>query len=79
MSASYTELGAVSYAVSGSDYSIYWTQDFAKPRMWKLAACECQVCRKVATLPSCNPTSALGKRRSMRRYRLPQRRIRSWN
>lgn len=33
MSASYTELGAVSYAVSDSDYSIYWTQDFAKPRM----------------------------------------------
>jgi uncharacterized protein YkwD len=33
MSASYTELGTVSYAVSDSDYSIYWTQDFAKPRM----------------------------------------------
>ena len=33
MSASYMEIGAASYAVSGSDYSIYWTQDFARPRM----------------------------------------------
>jgi len=30
---SYTEIGAASYAVSGSDYPIYWTQDFARPRM----------------------------------------------
>lgn len=33
MSSSYTEIGAASYAVSGSDYSIYWTQVFARPRM----------------------------------------------
>jgi len=33
MSASYMEIGAASYAVSGSDYPIYWTQDFARPRM----------------------------------------------
>ena len=33
MSASYTEIGAASYAVSGSDYSIYWTQVFARPRL----------------------------------------------
>ena len=33
MSPSYTEIGAASYVVSGSDYSIYWTQDFARPRM----------------------------------------------
>jgi uncharacterized protein YkwD len=32
MSASYTEIGAASYAVSGSDYPIYWTQVFARPR-----------------------------------------------
>ena len=33
MSTLYTEVGAASYAVSGSDYPIYWTQDFARPRM----------------------------------------------
>jgi uncharacterized protein YkwD len=33
MSPSYSEFGATSYAVSGSDYPIYWTQVFAKPRM----------------------------------------------
>jgi uncharacterized protein YkwD len=33
MSLLYAELGAASYTVSGSDYPIYWTQDFAKPRM----------------------------------------------
>jgi len=33
MSPTYTEIGATSYTVSGSDYSIYWTQDFARPRM----------------------------------------------
>jgi uncharacterized protein YkwD len=33
MSTSYTEIGVASYAVSGSDYPIYWTQDFARPRM----------------------------------------------
>ena len=33
MSTSYTEIGAASYAVSGSDYPIYWTQDFARPRI----------------------------------------------
>jgi uncharacterized protein YkwD len=33
MHPSYTEIGAASYTVSGSDYSIYWTQDFARPRM----------------------------------------------
>jgi uncharacterized protein YkwD len=33
MSTSYTEIGAASYAVSGSDYPIYWTQVFARPRM----------------------------------------------
>ena len=33
MTTSYTELGAASYAVSGSDYPIYWTQVFARPRM----------------------------------------------
>jgi len=32
MSTSYTEIGAASYAVSGSDYPIYWTQVFARPR-----------------------------------------------
>jgi uncharacterized protein YkwD len=32
MSPTYTEIGATSYTVSGSDYSIYWTQDFARPR-----------------------------------------------
>jgi uncharacterized protein YkwD len=29
----YTEFGAKSYSVDGSDYPIYWTQVFAKPRM----------------------------------------------
>jgi uncharacterized protein YkwD len=29
----YTEFGAGSYNVDGSDYPIYWTQVFAKPRM----------------------------------------------
>jgi len=29
----YTEFGAGIYRVDGSDYSIYWTQVFAKPRM----------------------------------------------
>jgi uncharacterized protein YkwD len=33
MSTSYTEIGASSYTVSGSDYSIYWTQIFARPRI----------------------------------------------
>jgi uncharacterized protein YkwD len=33
MYSSYTEFGAASYTVSGSDYSIYWTQVFARPRM----------------------------------------------
>lgn len=33
MSPSYTEIGAASYAVSGSDYPIYWTQVFARPRL----------------------------------------------
>jgi uncharacterized protein YkwD len=33
MSPSYTELGAASYTVTGSDYPIYWTQVFARPRM----------------------------------------------
>ena len=33
MSTSYTEIGAASYTVSGSDYSIYWTQVFARPRL----------------------------------------------
>ena len=32
MRASYTEFGAASYAVVGSDYPIYWTQVFARPR-----------------------------------------------
>jgi len=32
MSSSYTEIGAASYAVSGSDYPIYWTQVFTRPR-----------------------------------------------
>lgn len=32
MAPSYTEIGAASYAVSGSDYPIYWTQVFARPR-----------------------------------------------
>ena len=31
MSAVYTEFGAASYSVVGSDYSIYWTQVFARP------------------------------------------------
>jgi len=29
----YTELGAASYRVDGSDYPIYWTQVFATPRL----------------------------------------------
>jgi uncharacterized protein YkwD len=29
----YTEVGAASYPVDGSDYSIYWTQIFARPRI----------------------------------------------
>jgi uncharacterized protein YkwD len=33
MFSSYSEIGAASYAVSGSDYPIYWTQVFARPRM----------------------------------------------
>jgi uncharacterized protein YkwD len=33
MSPIYTEIGAASYTVSGSDYPIYWTQVFARPRM----------------------------------------------
>ena len=33
MSPPYTEIGAASYAVSGSDYPIYWTQVFTRPRM----------------------------------------------
>ena len=33
MQASYTEFGAASYAVDGSDFPIYWTQLFARPRM----------------------------------------------
>lgn len=32
MRASYTEFGAASYTVNGSDYPIYWTQVFARPR-----------------------------------------------
>ena len=32
MHAAYTELGAASYTVNGSDFPIYWTQLFAKPR-----------------------------------------------
>jgi uncharacterized protein YkwD len=33
MQASYTEFGAASYTVDGSDFPIYWTQVFARPRM----------------------------------------------
>ena len=33
MFSSYSEIGAASYAIRGSDYPIYWTQVFAKPRM----------------------------------------------
>ncbi len=33
MRSSYTEFGAASYVVNGSDYPIYWTQVFARPRM----------------------------------------------
>jgi len=29
----YTEFGAASYSVDGSDYPIYWTQVFARPRL----------------------------------------------
>ena len=32
MHASYTELGAANYTVDGSDFPIYWTQLFARPR-----------------------------------------------
>jgi uncharacterized protein YkwD len=32
MRSMYTELGAASYRVDGSDYPIYWTQVFARPR-----------------------------------------------
>jgi len=32
MRASYTETGAAGYLVTGSDYPIYWTQVFARPR-----------------------------------------------
>jgi uncharacterized protein YkwD len=32
MRASFSETGAAAYAVSGSDYPIYWTQVFATPR-----------------------------------------------
>jgi len=32
MSSVYTEFGAASYSVDGSDYPIYWTQVFARPR-----------------------------------------------
>ena len=32
MNAVYTEMGAANYQVSGSDFSIYWTQNFATPR-----------------------------------------------
>lgn len=32
MRASYTETGAASYFVTGSDYPVYWTQVFARPR-----------------------------------------------
>lgn len=33
MQASYTEFGAASYTVDGSDFPIYWTQLLARPRM----------------------------------------------
>ncbi len=33
MRASYTEFGAASYTVNGSDFPIYWTQLFARPRI----------------------------------------------
>jgi uncharacterized protein YkwD len=33
MRASYTEFGAASYAVGGSEFPIYWTQIFARPRI----------------------------------------------
>ena len=33
MNSVYTEIGAASYSSSGSDYSIYWTQVFARPRI----------------------------------------------
>jgi uncharacterized protein YkwD len=32
MRSTYTEFGAASYTVTGSDYPIYWTQVFARPR-----------------------------------------------
>lgn len=33
MGSAYTEFGAASYSVVGSDYPIYWTQVFARPRL----------------------------------------------
>ena len=33
MDSAYTEFGAASYSVNGSDYPIYWTQVFARPRI----------------------------------------------
>ena len=33
MHSSYTEFGATSYTVDGSDFTIYWTQLFARPRI----------------------------------------------
>ena len=33
MYSSYTEFGAASYTASGSDFSIYWTQVFARPQI----------------------------------------------
>ncbi|MEN8130267.1 MAG: CAP domain-containing protein [Pseudomonadota bacterium] len=33
MHSSYTEFGAASYTVNGSDFPIYWTQIFARPRI----------------------------------------------
>lgn len=33
MHSSYTELGAAGYVVNGSDFPIYWTQVFARPRV----------------------------------------------
>ena len=31
MNPGYSEIGAASYTVTGSDYPVYWTQNFAKP------------------------------------------------
>jgi uncharacterized protein YkwD len=33
MNSSYTEFGSASYTVDGSDFPIYWTQVFARPRI----------------------------------------------